>query len=387
MLRTLILIPTYNEADNIAPLVGAIRHAFGAADRPSPDLLFIDDNSPDGTASVIRSLGRKQAGIFMISGTKAGLGRAYVRGMRWGLGKQRYDAFVTMDADLSHNPADIPRLLEGLEAGGDLVIGSRYVNGGRVASGYSLRRHWQSLAANRIASTLLDARTPVKDLTAGFKALRASALATIPLETLTADGYVFQVCLLYQFLSRGYLVRELPTTFRPRASGQSKLGWRDIVEFLLATYQLNPTARLQRALRFAAVGASGTVVNLVILVSLVHGCRLAPAAAYPLALEGSIASNFLLNHLFTFRLQVVAARWPNLCGKFLGYNAVSLIGAVISWLAFSASMHWAKIPYIPADLVGVVLAMGWNYLMSVKVIWSLVDDDPLEQAAGELPET
>ena len=189
--------------------------------------------------------------------------------------------------------------------------------------------------ANRLAATLIDIPSPPKDLTAGFKAIRVSALEKIPLSSIQANGYVFPVSLLYEFMRRGYQVREVPTVFHPRRHGSSKLGWRDVAEFLIATYRLNPSARLQRFVRFGLVGASGTVVNLAILLALVHLAGWQPWQAYIAALEGSIISNFIFNHIFTFRYGQTNAMWRGFGRKLLMYNAVSLIGASFAWLTFS----------------------------------------------------
>ncbi len=377
MQHILIVIPTYNEAENIQPLVSAIETVFDWQTAIRADILFVDDCSPDGTADVIQSLKTKLR-IRLLSGRRAGLGNAYIRGLSRGLRRGTYDAFVMMDADLSHDPADIPRLLTAIDHGADYVIGSRYAIGGTVAAGYSPRRQFQSRAANWLARTLIDVPAPPHDLTAGFKAIRASALRTVPLQAIQASGYVFQVSLLYEFMKRGYQVREVSTVFHSRRRGVSKLGWHDILEFVIATYRLNPSARLQRMIRFGIVGASGTIVNLLILLALVHLAGWQPQYAYIAALEGSIISNFILNHLVTFRYSQTGGRWHGFARKLAIYNGVALIGAAIAWGAFSICTRAFGVHYILADLVGVLLAMSWNYWLSVRLVWPLADNEPVE---------
>jgi dolichol-phosphate mannosyltransferase len=240
MRRVLIVIPTYNEIDNIQPLVASIGLTFARQASFDVDILFIDDNSPDGTAGVITSLQTNHKNVYMLGGTKEGLGKAYIRGLTYGMGLKSYFAIVTMDADLSHDPKDIPRLLTKLESGADFVIGSRYAHGGKTVHGYPLFRRAQSTIANVIAQRCLGLKTKINDFTSGFRAMRVTSLSTIPLQSITASGYVFQVGLLYEFSKRNYKVVEVPITFRNRLHGASKLGYKDVMEFLYYTYRLKP---------------------------------------------------------------------------------------------------------------------------------------------------
>src|SRR5581483_7298652 len=149
--------------------------------------LFVDDDSPDGTAQIIKRLQAKNQQLHLLTDRKEGLGKAYIRGLTYGLQLKSYFAIVTMDADLSHDPADIPRLLAGIEEGADYVIGSRYVAGGRSVVGYSWYRRCLSTGANLLARGFLDVKLPIKDLTGGFKAIRADCLRQIPLQQINAS--------------------------------------------------------------------------------------------------------------------------------------------------------------------------------------------------------
>lgn len=240
MRRVLIVIPTYNEADNVRSLVASISVAFEGQTTFDVDMLFVDDNSPDGTSGVITSVQADHKNVYLLSGMKEGLGKAYIRGLTYGMGLKSYYAIVTMDADLSHDPKDIPRLLAELESGADFVIGSRYALGGKTVRGYPLFRRAQSTIANVIARRCLGLKTKINDFTSGFRAMRVSCLSTIPLQSITASGYVFQVGLLYEFSKRNYKVVEVPITFRNRLHGASKLGYKDVMEFLCYTYRLRP---------------------------------------------------------------------------------------------------------------------------------------------------
>jgi dolichol-phosphate mannosyltransferase len=218
--RILVVVPTYNERDNVQELVGRL------LDMDDLDVLFVDDNSPDGTADLIRAAASADGRIHLLSRpSKQGLGTAYVDGFRWGL-ERGYEALVEMDADLSHNPADIPRLLEAL-GDADLVIGSRYVEGGRVRNWVWWRRAL-SFGANWMVRMLLG--YPVHDSTAGFRAFRPDALRRIDFITFRSRGYAFQVEATRRvFLSGGRIV-EVPITFVDRVRGSTKMDARVVLE-------------------------------------------------------------------------------------------------------------------------------------------------------------
>jgi dolichol-phosphate mannosyltransferase len=382
MKQILIVIPTYDEVDNIRPLIAAITAVFRRQCIYSADLLFVDDNSTDGTAEVIRELQSGNRNIHLLTGPKAGLGKAYIRGLTHGLQQKPYFAVIMMDADLSHDPEDIPALLAGLEKGADYVIGSRYVPGGRTEHGYSLFRRLQSIIANATAKLFVDLKMDVKDLTGGFKAIRRTSLEQVRLQDIGASGYVFQVNLLYEFAKRDYVIREVPITFRARKSGTSKLGLRDITEFLQLTYSLNPYSKPRRMIRFGTVGAIGTGVNLAVLVGLVQVFRLDVMIAYLAALQTSIVCNFFLNNWYTFKdtsVDRTGKRYARL-GKLFHYNLVALGGATIAWLVFSVGFRGLQLHYVLADALGIIAAMSWNYWLSVRVVWPIIDAPVTETA-------
>ena len=376
MKKVLVVLPTYNEADNIEPMVGAIFKVAARLPNYEIDILVVDDNSPDGTAERVARLQKSRAGLHLIKGCKQGLGKAYRRGFKHGLGLKPYFAVVMMDADFSHDPKVIPALLAALEAGADYVIGSRYVAGGGTTGNWPTKRLLQSKLANFLARHLVGLDTKVHDLTSGFKAVRASALKQIPLDDIPASGYVFQVSLLHAFSSRGFRVREVPIMFGDRRAGKSKLGLRDMAEFLYQTYRLNPDSRVRRLLRFCLVGASGTLVNLAVLIGLVRLAHLPVLLAAAIAIEVSIVSNFSLNHLYTFRLVRIAEPKDSpvsLLIKLFRYNLITLSGAAITYAVFALGYKMLGLHYVLADLIAILLATAWNYWMSVRIVWRVVD--------------
>ncbi len=226
-----VVLPTYDEAENIEAIAAAILAAL-----PAATLLVVDDSSPDGTGEIADAIAAADARVRVLHrAAKAGLGRAYLAGFRKALdGGASY--VLQMDADWSHDPDATPGLLAPLEAGtADLVIGSRYTEGGRVVD-WGVGRRLVSRGGSLFARIVLG--LPAGDLTGGFKAWRASTLASVDFAGVHAGGYVFQVEMTYRAQRGGARVREVPITFRDRRVGQSKMSRRIIVEALVVVLQL-----------------------------------------------------------------------------------------------------------------------------------------------------
>ena len=210
----LVCIPTYNERENLATVIAGIRSSS-----PEVDVLVLDDNSPDGTGALADERSADDTQVHVLHRTaKEGLGRAYLAGFAWGL-ERGYDAILEMDADGSHRPEHLPALLAAAEDA-DVVIGSRYVRGGRVVN-WPLRRKVLSVGGNAYTRILLG--MPVNDATAGFRIYRSGALRQLDLDSVASEGYCFQVDLTRRAVARGLVVREVPITFVERELGDSKM--------------------------------------------------------------------------------------------------------------------------------------------------------------------
>ncbi len=223
-MRALVVIPTYQEADNVAEVLRRVRAA-----EPTADILVVDDSSPDGTADLAEAVAAELGGIQVLRRPKAagGLGSAYRAGFRRGI-DAGYDVLVEMDADLSHDPAALPSLLAALE-NADLAIGSRYVPGGSIPSWGAARRAL-SRWGNRYADRLL--RLGITDATSGYRAYQADALVEIGFERIRANGYGFQIETAYRIVRKGRKIAEVPITFIDRTAGTSKMNTRIIAEAL-----------------------------------------------------------------------------------------------------------------------------------------------------------
>jgi len=243
--RILVVIPTYNEVDNIASVTSRLRSAV-----PDAHVLIADDNSPDGTGKIADEMAEDDGHVHVLHRPgKQGLGAAYLAGFRWGM-ERGYDVLVEMDADGSHQPEELPRLLTVLDRGADLVLGSRWVPGGRVV-GWPVSREWLSRGGSAYSRLLL--RVPVRDVTGGFRAFRLRTLEGIGLNDVESQGYCFQVDLLRRTVQRGFRVAEVPITFVERQHGTSKMNRAIVTEALWRVtvwglrYRLRSLAGLRRA--------------------------------------------------------------------------------------------------------------------------------------------
>ena len=214
-MTALVVLPTYQEAENISDVLTRIRTVV-----PEAHVLVVDDGSPDGTADLADGVGAELGNISVLRRTaKSGLGPAYRAGFAWGV-EHGHDILIEMDADLSHDPEVLPRLIQTVEDGADLAIGSRYIPGGAVP-GWPASRRLISKVGNLYIGLML--RLPVRDATAGFRAYRAEILERIGMERVRADGYGFQIEMAYEVTKAGGTIVEIPITFRDRARGESKM--------------------------------------------------------------------------------------------------------------------------------------------------------------------
>ena len=228
-MKTLVISPTYNERKNIKLLVDMVLGNY-----PDFDLLIIDDNSPDGTSEKVKDLQSKYENLYLeIRGKKSGLGTAYIYGFKWAL-DHKYDRIVQMDADLSHNPKDLPMLVKNLNEY-DLVIGSRYIKGISVVN-WPLRRLMLSYGANTYSRIITG--MPIMDGTGGFKAWKSEVLSDIDLDSVRSQGYSFQIEMNFRAWIKDYKIKEVPIIFSDRTIGQSKMSKKIVYEAIFMVWRL-----------------------------------------------------------------------------------------------------------------------------------------------------
>ncbi len=238
--RTLVIIPTYNERENLPLIMGRVHAAL-----PDVHILVVDDGSPDGTGQLADELSLADPDRIHVMHrvSKDGLGAAYLAGFDWGLSRE-YTVLVEMDADGSHAPEELPRLLAAVDGGADLAIGSRYVPGGTVRN-WPWRRLALSRTANTYSRVLLG--VDINDITAGYRAYRREVLEKIDLSAVDSKGYCFQIDLTWRAINAGFTVVEVPITFSERELGVSKMSGSNIREAMFKVAEWGMRGRLDRA--------------------------------------------------------------------------------------------------------------------------------------------
>ncbi len=348
-----VVIPTYNERETIADMVRAVHDALAGEDH---EILVVDDSSPDGTADVVRAMDDVPVRVMVRDGER-GLGAAY----RDAFGQVEADVVVQMDADFSHPPERIPALVEAVRDGADVAVGSRYVSGGERKDPF--HRRIFPLIGSYLYRVLL--RSPVRDVTSGFKAYRGDVLRSLDLDTLPS-GFQFQAASLFRLIEDGADVAEVPITFRERRAGEPKYTVRDLVDNVVLLGKL-AARKHHRFIKFGAVGSTGVAVDMGLLYLLTEFAGLYYLFSAIISAETATLSNFVLNDLWTFHdrgdtgMRAVVER----LGK---YHAVAVTGIGIKLLFLYLLTDFGGIHYLLSNLIAIGIAFLWNY--TVNALWT-----------------
>ncbi len=368
-MQVVVIIPTYNEKGNIGSLLDVLQTVF-AEIRHNMRILVVDDNSPDGTAAVVQDAGRKHGNIQLLTGEKRGLGAAYVRGIRYALEELSADAIVQMDADFSHSPQDIPRLVAELDNAYDIVIGSRWLKGGKIPTDWNFLRRSISRWGN-LCVRLIGGFYKIRDCTNGFRAIKADLLRRIDMAQKWPEGFTFLMSLLHQARVHRAKIKEVPVEYVDRTKGESKLSLKDLVDSLINAFWIR-FGTSATFFRFAAVATSGVFVNLGSLYVL-HEVIGAPGPlASLISIELSIISNFVWHDLWTFSGRPLA---NSAVGRFLRFNAVSGSSVLIQFSIFLILTVVLDVHFLLAQLAGIAAGGVWNYLLNVNWTWRASDKE------------
>lgn len=368
--KVVIVMPAYNEAQNIALMV----HELFAKEFPKIEgvemhLLVVDDYSPDGTGDVVKNLMGHHKNLHLLQKKKEGLGWAYVRGMQYAVNELHADAILEMDADFQHPPRFVKPMVDAYLDGADYVIGSRYVPGGSVPSEWAISRKAVSFFGNLyIRIVLLNFK--IHDLTTGFRLSRVKGvLDKINLEKLMdLDRFAYKVDLLYQCLKNSKKTVEVPLEFAPRSKEKSKFNWKEMIAtFYVAT--ILGIKDKQRFIKFGTVGFTGYLVNAITL-RILTVANSPNIIAWSVPVELSIISNFILNNIWTFKEEKITGTVA-VIKKFLAFNGTSLGALLIQTVAgligdriFGIGARQLILPVIIVFLV-----LPFNYTMYNLVIW------------------
>jgi dolichol-phosphate mannosyltransferase len=360
-----VIIPTFKEGENIEAIIRAVQAVLAKAGIRG-EILVVDDSSPDGTIPAVRALEAVFPNVRLVVRTSdPGLSQSVVEGFSLA----RAPVFLVMDADFSHPPDLIPRFLDQIRGGADVVIGSRYMKGGGIEA-WPFSRRIISSGATLLGRILFP---EITDPVSGFFAVKKEVVTGAPL---TPRGYK----ILMEVLGKGRWkhAREIPFVFRERRAGSSKLHSSTIFDYLRQVHDISYyTLRRQegpvwqefyKALKFATVGLSGILVNMGIFWLLTNYGGIYYLISSVIAIEISILNNFVWNDLWTFGDDPPDGKRPRL-HRLAYFHAMSIGGAAINWLILFALTQFAGVYYLVSNLLGILAGFIWNYLSNRNVTW------------------
>ena len=357
------VLPTYNEEENIENIIKQILEQEVHQNAHTFSILVVDDNSSDDTQSIVKRLISTNQNIHLISGQKKGLGDAYKRGFAFALDDLNADLIFQMDSDGQHDPSLIPTFISSIEEGKDVIIGSRFADGGTTPD-FSFSRLFMSKVGNLLVR-YVGGITQVRDCTSGYRAIRASYLKELDFSYLSTRGYSFQSSLICDLAWRGADIFEIPIEFSSRKGGDSKLALRDQIEFLLNIPRLG-VRNTKDFIKYSLVGISGVFVNLGLYTLLTRYYEVSELVAPLISIETALISNFILNNFWTFGKRTTHSR---IRIKFLKFHLASGFSALINYSVFLALFLVFQLHDILANLIGIALAAIVNYLINSNWTW------------------
>jgi dolichol-phosphate mannosyltransferase len=358
-----IIIPTYNESENLPKLLKKIFFIFKKNDIVGR-VIVVDDNSPDGTAKIAEKLANKFPIDVILRTENRGYGSSCIAGFRLAL-KKKFDVIITMDSDFSHDPEVIPLMLKKINLGAQVVIGSRRVGNGRVV-GWNLWRHFCSFGASQFSRLVLGLNS--KDVTSGFRAYRIEVLKSLDLSKIKSNGYSFLEELLYYIEEKSLKIVEIPITFKDREKGKSKLSKKEIINFFINMLRLKfhlIKIRYNQLIKFLFVGLLGTFVNMFFLWGLTTaGLNLIISSL--IAIELSLLGNFTLNNIWTFR----SRKKVTFGSKIIKYHLSVLIGIIFNFIILMILTKSFGVFYLVSNLLGILGGTLINYILSSYWAWA-----------------
>lgn len=393
MQKVVIVIPTYNEREQTPRMIEALAKFFKTVTKYDMRLLYADDTSPDKTFEVVREYMKKYPWLHLVlNKKKSGIGGGYVTGFKYAMNELKADYVMEFDSDFQHRIEDIPVLLDKIEEGYDLIIGSRYVKGGSIPDDWGLKRKFFSVVGNLICRIGF-LTFKIHDFTTGFKLTKVKGvLDQFDFTKLYSHSFAYKIQMTAEFASEGKKIVEVPIKFEPRRTGESKLIKNELGDFLrvIFLFQIhNP--KFLRFVKFGTVGFVGYLVNAVTLelfsrssiaanlataFSNLQGTKLAivtePSAwAASLSTEMAIISNFTFNNIWTFA-EVKITKPLQVVWKFLQFNLTSLGAVVIQFLVIGGAVMLfgdTRVVRQIGLLVGMPLVLTFNYVMYNLIIW------------------
>lgn len=359
-----MVIPTYNERQNIGATIDGIEAIVSKiGPKHQLEILVIDDNSPDGTAELVKAKGQEFGNVKLLPNQeKQGLGAAYVKAFKYAMAKLGADAVFEYDADGSHQPQYLPGMINELDKGADVVVGSRYVPGGSMPDNWGINRKLISYFGNFIARSVLWA-WQYKDMTSGFRVTKTEWLKQIDLDNLLSRQFAYKIHLYYALHRLGAKIVEFPIDFIDRSKGKSKFPRNNIIDSLRVVFTLR-WRQNEKLFKVLLVGGLGSVVQLIFYN--LFRLRMNLTWSQNLSIETAIISNFILNNIWTFKEK----GWS--LARFIKFNLSSFGSLIIQNIVLFGGVALLGQSIIIENIlvtVGIILGAIWNYLMYTRVVW------------------
>jgi dolichol-phosphate mannosyltransferase len=363
-MNIVIVVPTYNESGNIAHIIDLI-YTVHLQKEHKLYILVVDSNSPDGTADIVETLRKKHTSLHILRTPKEGLGRAYIKGFEYAIQKLSADVVFEMDADLSHDPKEIPHFMNAIENGADFVIGTRYSKGGSIPINWGFIRKVFSIVGNLVIRVGF-MKFSITDWTGGYRAIRVKTVNAILHKVHNYSNYVFQVALLDNALKAHAKVAEVPIQFSDRTNGESKINSvqyiKDVILYIIGNSSF---------VKFAIVGALGFIVDTTISKLVIYSSGTAKNYLLnSIGPETAVVSNYLLNNFWSFSHKRATTKRSLLKG-FLQFNLAALGSIAIQTITVTSLVHAFGEAQFIWYKVGTVLfiILPYSYIIYNKFIW------------------
>lgn len=372
-MKIFVIPATYNEADNIEKFITVLEEeVFPKIKGHEMHILVADDFSPDGTGDIVRGLMKKYDNLDINQGQKKGLGAAYIRAMGYAVEEKGADVVVSIDADFQFDPHDLPKFVEKIDAGYDMVVQTRYSGGGSIPSNWPLQRKAFSVVANLFVRTVF-MKFSIHDWTGGFRAIKKEVFLKEQHKMKKYNGYIFQIAFLNKAVRDGFKIGEVPLHFSDRELGSSKIAPLQYI-FNVLTFVI--TARIKELAfgpfgKFIVVGGVGFVINAITLKLLVDDAGWRPYIANLAGAVLAIFSNYNLNNLWTFKKHR-SDTIPSYFIKMLQFYATSAFGViVIQTGTIFVGVHFItnSRDYFYYFIIGTGFLLFWNFFVYSKFIW------------------
>ncbi|HET9947150.1 MAG TPA: glycosyltransferase [Patescibacteria group bacterium] len=371
-MKAVVIIPTYNEKENVKKIIPLVMdEVFPNIKNHDMAILIADDNSPDGTGDEVKSFMKKYKNLDIVTGPKKGLGAAYVRGMDYAIEKMNADVVFEMDADGQHDATKIPEFMKKIDEGDDMVLGTRYSDGGSIPKEWPIQRKIVSVVANLFVRAVF-MKFNIHDWTGGYRALKKEVFLKEREELKNFKGYIFQISFLQKAVRDGFKIGEVPFHFGSRTIGDSKIAAfsyiLEVVKFVLWT-------RFTELLfgkfgKFLAVGGLGFVINAIVLRLGVEALHWNPSVANLAGAALAIFSNYNFNNIWTFKEQKITSLGGYI-KKLITFYLTSAFGVIFiqTGTIFVGDHFFGTKGYFLYFLVGTGLLLIWNFTIYNRFIW------------------